>query len=939
MKPNSYLTMPFILLCVLFCSGGVLALPPLQNRAPEYNKLTKEEHNVILLKGTERPRSGKYTYSKAVGTYICRRCNSPLFDSTHKFENDCGWPCFDDATKDAVERFFNGARTEIQCANCGGHLGHQFLGEDFTPKNVRNCVNSISLYFVAKGKELPGVIFAASKSKPTLEYLLKKLLEQLSSSNADEVANALSQLEFEQVSNINFKNKNLDEYEYVPEDLAIGIKLTVKNRLIELLDSASADIKKLAIQRLGELGPKADDALPKLRELLANDVSIIKLNAAVAVRQISGCAKESATVLAMLIRNDEAFALSAVWPLEWMGPEAFSAFETIEELSRDPRDNVREAATKILGSFGPTKKLATEGPIAARLSDTSFKIRVAACLSLLKIGGKREEAVETLIGIVDQVIEKTSAPFKETPQEKLVISAISALGQFGEDAADSLIPVCLHLNSKNVNIRQAAVNTLGKSGIGNEKAIPYLAKAIRDTETAAVALVHHVVDPGDDAAKALGSFGIAALPILLDSLNDPEVVVRIRAARELGRIQEAARQTVGPIMAKLSDPNAGVRLEAIKSLARLGKKANAAAPELTKFLFAAATLTSFPSGGGIGLTESLSSEALQALRSVEATEEQIVPAILDALDRNQNLTLEALSILRQYPNRSNEFEMPLRRLLAGKNLGAACALAAFGANDSDIQAVLSTNLMEGEHVNSIAALGIGQLVAHGHKLDEAVFEKASVAAKKDYAPLSILIIMLRLTPDDGATVASLMAEARIYSAWMEVCILADAEVALIELIHHESVADALLQDLDDRTALTRSLFFSPRILIAANRHTERAFACLERELAENADASAFLSVADFLGKRPLCEPSKSLLIKLLHRNDGRLVGGDFHGKGGEWHFVGDRAALALVRLKEFDTLFSQLNNTEPVVRTRIMNALEASDDDAVKQRLRDADLK
>ncbi len=752
------------------------------------------------------------------------------------------------------------------------------------------------------------------------ELLRKQLLEQLMDPNQDIVHEALSQLEYEYVETKLVKKYGRDRY--VEAKQAIGIKLSVRKELIELLNSASVDTREFAIRRLGELGPKADDALPKLRELLAIADSRTKLKAAEAVWHISGNAEESTTALVKLIRDDEEIGQYTVWTFELMGPAAFSAFEAIEGLSRDPRDKVRETATKILGSFGPKHKLATEAPLLARLTDTSNDVKIAACLSLMMIDGELEAAVETLISIVDQTIENNSATFRESPEENIMISAINALGLFGDEAVDAVLAISLHLNSGDLNVRSSAATGLGKIGPAAEKAIPLLAKAMRDTESKAVPLVHYVVNPGDDAAKALGSIGIAAAPLLLDSLNDPEVVVRIRAARELGRIQEAARQTVGPLTAKLSDLNAEVRLEAIKSLARLGKNASAAAPELTKFLFAAEALTSFPSGGGIGITERFSTTALRSLRSIEATEEQILPAILDALDRNQNLTLEAISVLRQYPNRGSEFENPLRRLLDGKNLGGACALAAFGANDSEIQAVLAKNLFEGEQVNSVAALGIGQLVAHGVKLDEAVSSQLSVAIKKEYVPLSIWTILLRLTPDDKAIVASFMTEARLASPFFGSEIeIEEAEAALVELIHHKSVQDALEKDLDNRADLIRSRFLSARILIAANQKQEQAFACLEREAAVNGDLSAFLDVADFLGKLTPSEPSKSLLVKLLQCQDGGVVHGDFYGRGGELRIVGDRAALALVRQKEVSTLIDQLGSKSVMVRLRVVRAL------------------
>ena len=130
------------------------------HKSMNYNELTPEQERVILHKATESPFTGEYNNFYEEGAFICRRCNAPLFSSKSKFDSGCGWPSFDESFQNAIRRLPDpdGTRTEIECANCGGHLGHEFLGEHLTDKNTRECVNSLSIRFIPKVEEPPKII-------------------------------------------------------------------------------------------------------------------------------------------------------------------------------------------------------------------------------------------------------------------------------------------------------------------------------------------------------------------------------------------------------------------------------------------------------------------------------------------------------------------------------------------------------------------------------------------------------------------------------------------------------------------------------------------------------------------------------------------------------------------------------------------------------------
>ena len=189
--------------------------------------LTPEEQHVLLNKGTEKPFHGRYTDCFDYGIYLCKQCHAPLYRSEHKFHSQCGWPSFDNEIAGAIKRQADadGLRTEIVCAQCDGHLGHVFEGEQLTPANVRHCVNSISMILVAKAYFAGGCFWG-------VEHLMKQqagVIDVLSGYMGGHVDNP----SYEQVCQGNTGHVEAVEVLYDPDQVSFE---TLAKRFFEIHD-------------------------------------------------------------------------------------------------------------------------------------------------------------------------------------------------------------------------------------------------------------------------------------------------------------------------------------------------------------------------------------------------------------------------------------------------------------------------------------------------------------------------------------------------------------------------------------------------------------------------------------------------------------------------------------------------------------------------------
>jgi HEAT repeat protein len=729
---------------------------------------------------------------------------------------------------------------------------------------------------------------------------------------------------------------------------------SVMSELLKLADHESADIRGTALECLAEIGPPAAAALPLAERRLRDPDPMVRVAAASALWKIGRRGDLAAPVLidAMRVDDETQSVLDvATSILQLIGPAASGSWDQLKTLLDDRREAVREYACIPIGALGPEHRELVSARLIHALQDPASGVRIAAATALNHVDGPIESALDALMQISQ--LEPPLTPVladSEWYRETYASCAIKALGEFEGDATPAVKVLAKCLDSRIRVVRLEAATALGRIGPSARDAIPALSRALRESYVKIKRDPTQYSCVGNNAAIALGLIGPEAVTTLLSDLEDQSPDVRAKAALALGDIAEAASRTVVPLSRRLADVHASVRIAAAKAIGRLGPAAVEAAPELAKLLVDPAKVPSIDPNLPVTDTETVCEVALQALSSLQAEADQVMPAVALILPEADHITCEFVAVLRLFPQEARGMIEPLKRLLQKPKtrVGAACALAFVDSRHPEIRAILEDALFHGDQPHSLAALGLGRLAERGLIFDDEFISRfADLAGKSN--DLFLRSSLLRMRPEDSQVADRLLEAMRDRYPVFDRISIREAERTLIDLSTAESVAAALVRELNfapnqladgygaystqHEHLVVPSQLRAARILIAAQIAPDEVLQRL-KILSEYDAWSIKCAVADQLANmKARLDAASAILMPMLEENWGYQAKPVFSGDGGKWHIVGDRAALALAKLNATQALTGQLDNRSAEVRIRIVRALGSLGPDALTPQL------
>lgn len=723
--------------------------------------------------------------------------------------------------------------------------------------------------------------------------------------------------------------------------------LAVKERLIQLCSHSSSDVRLVAIERLGDIGRPAADALPALKTNLRDSNPGIRIAAASAIWKVAGDAKPAVPVLVTELRgSDEAeesdderwYRDTAASELQSIGPDAGFALDDIAKLLDDRRAFVRVRATETLGSLGPKFREQAEPRLTAALKDPNARVRIVAARGLKDIDASLDQAIPVLVAVATQEVPISDHSKHGVWGESYVeSSAVIALGQCEGDAAPAVATLAQLLESHVLALRLESAIALGRIGPAAADAIPVLSKSLRDSKRYSFPFAHNSWCVGDNAATALELIGAPAAPTLLEALKDWDPRVRALAAHALGGIPDAASQTVAPLLKSLEDPEAAVRIAAVKSLGRLKAPALSAAPALVKLLQDNQHARFIRAGLRFSISESVCGEADQALLAMNAPAQQVVRTLIETLQKAQQITSEQLATLHRYARDAAAAKEPLETLLerSDSRLAVAYALSLIDPNHVKIEGVLKDAISDHNDADSFAARGLLQLASAGKSFDAKTRSQFLEIADAHEDPY-LCAVLLRLSPNDEKAATRLL-NAIFYENLLRGRDLSEIDQTLCDLAKNKNVGASLVRQLtyviadEDKTEdadpdYIRRLeeemrFRAARILIEAGLNVQEAIECL-RQLADWKSCTLRGEIIQVMAEHPAISTETIPLLTKQLQNNGRFdLRNRIYDNGAEVNVIGDWAALALVKIQAVAALEDELNHKDADVRIRVVRAL------------------
>lgn len=720
------------------------------------------------------------------------------------------------------------------------------------------------------------------------------------------------------------------------------------DQLIAGLKSEDKEKRLAAIEDIESynlMHERATAAIVPLQKLLEDDESIaVRIAAASTLFELDQPAETLIQPAIDGLRDSqEENRIDATYLLLKLDRAAEPAIDDLCTALNDDEEDVRANAAIVLGKLGPDSKTKTAPLLIDLLEDQSTYVRLCAAEALANVDGPLDRAVSTLIAIIQDYNEQDSEDFGLASN---AIQCVDVLGDLGVDGAAAIPVLTEALQLGGIYRQTATAEALGKMGSQAESSVDVLGQALLEGEVHGMPFVHHTWCASDDAATALALIGEKSVPVLLAALTDSEERVRANAAIALGDIPSAARETVPEIAKLLDDEAAPVRANAAWALGKIGPAAKETVPELVKLLFDHSEWDSAPAGGGIATSYSVPWHASEAINRIKPGEEVLIEALNSSLEEYKTINFSVASVIETVGPKAKVLIEPLEEMLDDEELSSAAgyALASIDPELDGLRVALEKSLIDSKgEIDRVAARGLRLMGKFSKESISKLYQTIEVALQSEFVGgcsdmIECSLAILYVDPADEFAIDNLLLGLQESHPYFDEYSVQEAERLLpglldeSELLREKWLAQ-LQDDSDDlhENEVSLNRLRVAKVLSSTPYSTADSIKTLDRLIARGGRYSLRAEAATVLGLYgEKAKSSVPVLIQFLGQEDEYIVGGDFHGNGGEAIVVGDKIVQSLANIGPVSIpfLIDKLDSTNHIVRTNAVKALGMIGDDA-----------